>query len=155
MISPELLRRYPFFAPFDDVQQKEIAMLADEIEVVRDATLFEAGEPANYLYLLVEGGVDLFEISEDEYDPNLRKEFFVGEVDAGEVLGISAVVEPYKLTAAARTTAPARLVRIDAVRLRPYFDKDPVFGYLFMRQVARLALERLGETRILLAGASV
>lgn len=152
MISPEMLRRYPFFAPFNNTEQKEIAMLADEIQVVKDTTLFEAGRQADTLYLLIEGGIDLYEISEDEHDPTLRKEFFVGEIDPGEVFAISAVIEPYQLTATARVTAPSRLVRIDAERLQSYIQKDPGFGYKFMHQIAKLALARLAETRVLLAG---
>jgi CRP-like cAMP-binding protein len=152
MISPELLRRYPFFALLDAEERKEVAMLADEIQVVKDTTLFEAGGLADNLYLLIEGGIDLYEVSVDEHDPRLRKEFFVGEIDPGEVFAISAVIEPYQLTATARVTAPSRLVRIDAERLKAYIQKDPVFGYKFMHQIARLALARLAQTRVLLAG---
>ena len=106
MISPELLRRYTFFAPFNDSEQKEIAMMAEEIQVVEGTVLFESGNLADSLYLLLEGGVDLYDISVDDYDPSLRKEFFVGEIDPGEILLISAVVEPYLATATARGSTP-------------------------------------------------
>jgi CRP/FNR family transcriptional regulator, cyclic AMP receptor protein len=153
MISPELLRRYPFFGRFTPAELREIAMLADETEVTAGVVLFENGDPADTLYLLVEGGVDLFDVSVDEHDPKLRKEFFVGEIDQGEMLSISALVEPYKVTAAAKVTTPSRFVQFNAVRLREYADRDPGFGYKLMQAIARLTLDRLAETRVMLAGA--
>jgi CRP-like cAMP-binding protein len=153
MISPELMRRYPFFGRFTPAELKELAMLADETEVAKGVVLFESGDSADTLYLLVEGAIDLFDISVDEYNPKNRKELFVGEIDQGEILAISALVEPYKLIATAKVTAPSRIVQFDAVRLREIADRDPAFGCKIMRQIARLALDRLAETRVLLASA--
>jgi CRP/FNR family cyclic AMP-dependent transcriptional regulator len=152
MISPELLRRYTFFAPFNDSEQKEIAMMAEEIQVVEGTVLFESGNLADSLYLLLEGGVDLYDISVDDYDPSLRKEFFVGEIDPGEILLISAVVEPYLATATARVSAPSRLVQFNASKLREAAKNNPEFGYKLMHQIARITLDRLAETRVMLAG---
>ena len=152
MISPELLRRYPFFGPFSDQEQKEIAMMADEMDAVEGTVLFENEQDADILYLLITGGVDLYDVSVDEFEPSLRKEFFVGEIDPGEILSISAVIEPYKVTATAKINAPSPLVKIDAHRLRAFADKDPKFGFKLMHQVAKLSLERLAETRVMLAG---
>lgn len=153
MISPELLRRYPFFGRFTPAELREIAMLADETEVTAGVVLFENGDPADTLYLLVEGAVDLYDVSVDQHDPRLRKEFFVGEIDQGEILSISALVEPYKVTATAKVMAPSRIVQFNAVRLREYADREPAFGYKLMQAIARLTLDRLAETRVMLAGA--
>jgi CRP/FNR family transcriptional regulator, cyclic AMP receptor protein len=152
MISPELLRRFPFFAPFTDAERKELARLAEEIEVVKGTVLFEIGTPADMLYLLLEGEVDLFDVSIDELEPALRKEFFVGEIDAGEILSISALVEPYLVTATARVNSAARLVKFDALKLRELANTNPAFGYKLMQQIAKLTLERLAKTRVMLAG---
>jgi CRP-like cAMP-binding protein len=152
MISPELLRRYPFFGPFEDKEQKEIAMMAEERDVAEGTVLFEIDSPADAFYLLISGGVDLYDISIDEHDPSLRKEFFVGEVDPGEMLSISALVEPYQNTAQARVNNSSHIVYIDAARLRAFSQESPAFGYKLMHQVARLALDRLAETRVMLAG---
>lgn len=152
MISPELLRRYPFFAPFSDPEQKEIAMLADEFDSPKDTLLFEIGEPAETMYFLINGGVDLFDISVDEHDPSLRKEFFVGQIDPGELLSISALVDPYKYTATARTSVDSKLVKFNAIKLRELAASNSDFGYKLMHQIAKLALDRLAETRVMLAG---
>ena len=40
MISPELLRRFPFFAPFSEAQLIEIAMIAEEENLLRLASQY-------------------------------------------------------------------------------------------------------------------
>lgn len=153
MISPELLRRYPFFGPFNDEQLREIAMLADETSAAEGAELFEECGPANALYLLLEGGIELYYKSEEEYHPKDSKEFAVGEINPGEVFAISALINPYVLNATARCSRPCKLVKIDGVALREKFEQDPRLGYIAMHQVTKAIMERLAYTRVQLAAA--
>lgn len=151
MISPELLRRYPFFGTLEDAQIKAIAMIAQEDSAPAEAVLFEENQPAEALFLLLEGGVDLYYISQEEYHPTGRKEFWVGEVGPGDIYAISALIEPYIYTATARASKPIRFVRIGAPELRALLDLDCKMGYNFMRQLAKLSIERLNTTRVQLA----
>ena len=153
MISPELLRRYPFFGPFGDEQLKEIAMLADEVTVDAGEQLFEECETADTLYLLLEGSIDLYYKSEEEYHPKDSKEFSVGEINPGEIFAISAVINPYVLNATARVSRKAHLVKFNAKALRELFEKDPRMGYIAMHQVTKAIMERLAYTRVQLAAA--
>lgn len=153
MISPELLRRYPFFNFLDDHQLKEVAMITEQEEYVGGATLFKEGEPAENLFLLINGGVDLFFSVKEEFRPDVSKEYFIGEVDQGEVFGISTLIEPYLLTSTARTSGETRLIRIDGTKLRHLLQKDPGLACQFTAKVAKVAIERLVATRVLLAAA--
>ena len=153
MISPELLRRYPFFGPFNDAQLKEIAMLADEISVKEGEEIFEECNSADNLYLLLAGNVDLYYKSEEEYHPKASKEFSVGEINAGEIFAVSSLINPYVLNATARAAKPCKLVKFDAVGLRDLFEKDPKMGYIAMHQVTKSIMERLAYTRVQLAAA--
>ncbi len=60
MISPEKLKRFPFFAPFNAEQLRQIAMLSDEDEVKKGEVLFEECQPATTFYVLQKGGIELF-----------------------------------------------------------------------------------------------
>lgn len=151
MISPELLRRYPFFGMMDYDQIKEIAMISDEITIDRGNEIFIKGKPANYLYILVDGAIDLFDTAVSDHDPSLYKEYLVSENGPGDVLSISALIEPYKLSLTGRAAKPTHLVRIDAQQLRKLAKQDPQFGYVLMYQATTLAMKRLNTTRILLA----
>ncbi len=149
MISPELLRRYPFFCCLDEAQQKAIAMISEEVNYDKGKTLFEEGQPVHALHLLLEGSVDLYYTgSGDHHD-----QFLVGEINPGEPFGISALIEPYTFTATARVAAPSRILKIEAAGLRALCEVDCKMGYALMRQIAKIALERLHYTRLQLAAA--
>ncbi len=153
MISPELLRRYPFFGPFNDAQLRAIAMIADEDSADQGGVLFEECAPANTLYLLLEGDIDLYYKSEEEYHPVTKKEFLVGEINPGEIFAVSSLIHPYIFSATARASQPCRFVKIDATELRKLLDNDPHMGYIAMQQITKAVAERLAYTRIQLAAA--
>lgn len=154
MISPEVLRRYPFFSFMSHDQLRDVAMITDEVSFERGQFLFNIDEKASYCYLLLNGAVDLHYIVVDEHDPGLRKEFVVGTINPGEVLGISAVVEPYIYMATAIAVNDSWLVRTDAVALRELCLADASLDYGIQRMMAKATRERLHATRILLAAAT-
>ncbi len=153
MVSPELLRRFPFFAYFSEDQLTQIALISDEIDLPKDTVIFEERQPANRIFFLLEGGVDLYFKSEEEYHPKASKEFSAGEINPGELFGVSALVEPYVLGASARISQSAKLIQIDAVELRKLMDADATFGYLAMKQTTKVMSDRLASTRVQLAAA--
>ena len=155
MVSPELLRRYPFFGFLDDRQLKAVAMIAEELSFEAGETLFEINQPAEALCLLTEGAVELYYVIADEYDPKLRKEFYVCDIGPGEVFGISALIEPYVYTSAGRVAEPSRVVKMEGAGLRALCELDCKLGYSLMRQLAKAALERLHNTRVQLVAARV
>jgi len=153
MISPELLRRYSFFGQISEQDLYAIAMIAEEVTADAGAVLFEERQPADALYLLLEGSIDLYYKSEEEYHPKARKEFLVGEINPGEIFSISSMIEPYILNASARTAKPSRFVKFDAVALRKLTEENHKMGCLVMRQIAKALMERLAYTRVQLAAA--
>jgi CRP-like cAMP-binding protein len=153
MISPELLRRYPFFGGLAESHLNAVAMLAEEIACEKDEIVFETGQPANALYFLVEGCIDLYYIVVDEINSELRKEFFISEINPGEPFGISALIEPYRFTGTVRATCRTRVLRFDANGLRALCAVDPKIEAALMRQIAAAAMSRLSDTRVQLAAA--
>lgn len=153
MVSPELLKRYPFFAPFDDRQLRELSIIADEISVEEGQILFNECEAADSLYFLIEGDIELFYTSEEEFHPKSSKKFSAGEINPGEIFSISAVIPPYMLNASARTTKASRMIIIQAEELRRMMQTDLLLGYSMMLQVTKAVMERLIYTRVQLAAA--
>src|SRR5512139_1143624 len=102
MISPELLRRYPFFGFLDATQLKAVAMLSEEVEFEKDTTVFETDQAAEALYVMVEGSIDLNYKVVDRDDPKIVKEFFISELNPGDIFGLSALLEPYCHTMTAK-----------------------------------------------------
>lgn len=154
MVSPELMRRYPFFAFMAHLHQQEVAMISDEVDVPANTILFAIEDKADALYLLLSGSIDLHYVVVDENLPALRKDFMIGTINPGEVLGISAMIEPYVLTSTAVTTQPSTVLKIDAIALRDLCEQDHDLAYGLQKQLARTTKERLHATRVLLAAAT-
>ena len=153
MVSPELLRRFPFFGTLNPEQLKKVALIADEITVPAGTHLFDECQPADTFYLLIDGSVDLSYKSEEEFHPKTKKVFPVGEINPGEVFGISSLLEPYEYNATALVSKESQLIKIGADGLRKLLNDDPALGYLFMHQVAKAVMERLSYARVQLAAA--
>jgi CRP-like cAMP-binding protein len=153
MISPELLRRYSFFGSLNEDQLKAIAMIAEMDKAEAEGVLFEEGQPAQYLYLLLEGAVDLYYKSEEKFHPTVKKEFHVGVINPGELFSLSALIEPHLLNATGRAAQASRFVRFDGAALRELMDRDCELGYFVLQQLTKALMERLTYTRIQLAAA--
>jgi CRP/FNR family cyclic AMP-dependent transcriptional regulator len=153
MISPELLRRYPFFGTLSDEQLRQIAMIADEESHEAGTILLKENAHADDLYLLINGSVDLIFTVDEEYHPDRHKEFTVGEINPGEIFGISALIEPHQYTSTARTAGVVQVIHINGSALRQRCADDPRLACHLYSQVAKLALERLNATRVQLAAA--
>ena len=154
MISPEILRRYPFFSFMDHNQLREIAMITDEVEVRKDDILFNIDAPADAIYLLMEGAIDLHFIVVDELKTEIRKGFVVGTINSGEVLGISTLIEPFIYTATAMANNDSRLLKIDGNSLRDLCDQDNKLCFGFQQMLAKATMERLHATRVKLLAAT-
>jgi CRP/FNR family cyclic AMP-dependent transcriptional regulator len=150
MISPELLRRYTFFAMLTDEQLKAIAMVAEEKSYPKDAVLLKENMPANRLTLLLDGDVDLIFSGGGE---GAIVNALVGSIAPGEVLGISTLIEPYTYVSSAKATVPVRVVEIDGNGIRALMEVDKRLGYVLMCNAAAAVLERLKYTQVELAAA--
>lgn len=148
MISPELLRRFPFFNFMDDTQLKAVAMISEETTYEKDKLLVEAGKPANQFYFLIEGSVAYFYHVTTEHDPYYNKDYYISSINPGEIFGISALIEPYIFTATMSTEKVSRIIQINASALRALCEVDLRLSCGLSRAVAKAAMERLQHTRV-------
>jgi CRP-like cAMP-binding protein len=153
MISPELLRRYPCFAGLDESQLRCVAEVAVEAPCGRGTILFREDEPAEKLFLLQKGSVDLYFTIQGKPDPGSAKRYAVGEINAGEIFGLPALLEPYLYHAMAQVGQDGACLQFDAAALRALLRKDDALGKRLMHQVALALMQRLRDTRIQLAAA--
>jgi len=145
MVSPELLRRFPYFAPIEEESLRQIAMIAKEVVVPASTTLFDEHDPADRMYLMVDGEVQL------QYMLGSGELRTVDTVGNGELLVWSALVEPYRCTGIGTTTRESRLVAFDAVALRQLCQDRPELCVRLMTQITKLVANRLEAARVQLA----
>lgn len=144
MVSPELLRRFPFFAGLTDEEIKSIAMISEEEKYEADTFIFRERGQAEKLYLLIEGTVDIMVNTDEE---GLEQET-VSTLTHGDVFCWSSVVEPHVLTASAFAATPATVIAIDGAGLRAMFELDCHLGYRVLQKSAEIISSRLRDTRI-------
>lgn len=144
MISPELLRRYGLFAGLPHDLFESIAQFSDELTLEPDTYLFEQGDSADELYLIMSGSVDLLIDMDDEG----RERSEVETVVDGEAVGWSALIEPFEYTMSAAALTKTHVIIIDAVKLREVLEAHPQWGYRVMQRVAKIIGERLTNMRL-------
>jgi CRP-like cAMP-binding protein len=153
MISPELLRRFPFFSFMDDKQLKAVAMIAVEKTYNHGEDVVTNNTPASKLFFLIDGTTSYYYVVTSEHDPYYKQEYFIGDFNPGEIFGISALIEPYIFTGSVRAEKPCRLIEIDSSALRALCEVDAGLNCGLMRAVAKAAMERLQHTRVQLIAA--
>jgi len=123
----------------------EIAALAVEETHPAGHVFFRRGDPADSVYILEEGAVDI-RISEAGL-----MSFPLSS--SGDVFGWSALVEPNRYTASAECLKESRVIRIDGGMLMRLFERHPAEGLRVMRRLCGLIASRLSESYRMLMGA--
>ena len=144
MISPEVLRRFPFYAGLTDEELKSIAIISEEEKYESNTFICREREPARKLYLLLQGSVDVMVNTDQE---GLQRET-VSTLTVGDVVSWSAVVEPHVLTASLFAATPVTMIAMDGAGLRALFELDCHMGYIVLQKTARVISDRLKDTRI-------
>lgn len=158
MISPELLRRYPFFAGLSYDQIVALADAAEEIAVDSGHYFFREGDELNRFYLTIEGAIGILnELPDQTVDHKLAeqltgqlrmREVVMSTVGPGDVFGWSGLLAPHRAVASAKALMPARVIAFDCPQLLSRFEEDCCFGYLMMQKIAQVICERLRDMRI-------
>jgi CRP/FNR family transcriptional regulator, cyclic AMP receptor protein len=143
MVSPEIIRRYPFFSGLSMDQVVTLAKVADEIEVPGSHYLHLEGDELKSFFLILEGEVNVITSL-----PQKGKEVVISTLGAGDVFGWSGLVPPHSATAGAKSAIPTRLLAFDCQELLELFEEDCHFGYAMMLKIAQLIRERLNDLRI-------
>ncbi len=146
MISPEILRRYPYFAGVDEASLRLLAMIAEEkLHIPAGTRLFDEGVPVKHLAIILSGEVNI------QYLLGSGEMRTVDTLVGGDLLGFSAFITPYRYTGFGTTTQVTDLVLIDAKKLRDLCNSDPQLGYQLILEVAKLLAHRLEGARVQLA----
>lgn len=158
MISPEMIRRYPFFAGLNHDYVGTLAKLADEVSVDAGHCFFHEGDELKKLYLVIEGAVALFvQVPDRDKEQPLSgqltgnlstKDVTVSTVGTGGVFGWSALIPSHEATAGAKALTPCRAIALDCEDLRPMFEQDRELAYLMTLKAAQIVRGRLRDIHI-------
>jgi len=138
----DLLEDHRFFRGLDG-ERLDLLAGCGRLEVFRpQARLLREGQPADRFFLVRSGRVLV------EIDLGPRGVVPVETVGAGDVLGWSWIVPPYRYRFDAVATALTRTITMDGACLRDKCEQDPALGYDLLRRFAGVLAHRLAATRM-------
>ena len=138
MVSPEVIRRYPYFSGMSMERINLLANIAEEIECEQDQYFHHEGEAIDKVYIIVKGEVSLVTSL-----PQQDKEVVINTLGAGDVFGWTSLLPPYTAGSGAKSVTNCKLVEFSASELRSKFEEDFQLGYLMMTKIAQIIRERL------------
>jgi CRP/FNR family transcriptional regulator, cyclic AMP receptor protein len=137
-----ILREHPFFAGLADDYLRLLTGCARNHRFEADDYLFHEGQPADEFFLIRHGKVAL-----EVHVPG-RVPMVFATLGAGEIVGASWLVPPYRWMFDARALEPTRAIGIDAACLRSKCDADHDLGYALMQCFLPAFVKRLHATRM-------
>ncbi|MEZ4402303.1 MAG: cyclic nucleotide-binding domain-containing protein [Kofleriaceae bacterium] len=129
---PEHLRLVPLFRGFTDDELAGVAALFEPVVARADGTVFETGEAATELYLLVAGEVTLVRPADDTY--RLRPPALIGEL--GALTGLAR-------SCRAVVAGEAELYRLEASRLQRHFGDNQELGVRFLANLLEVVADKV------------
>jgi CRP-like cAMP-binding protein len=146
MIVSGILREIPFFAGLDDEELDSLSAIACEISFQSGDLIFDEGDSAHTLYLLLDGWVDIV-IEINDHQDN-RQQLVVTTLSSGDMFGWSAAVEPYVYTTAAVCVSPVKAIGFSKIDLQHLFETNQRLCYIIITRICQIIASRLHTTRL-------
>ena len=138
-LERRLLRDVEIFKYLSDEQMNRVASLGQQVAVPEGKVLGEQGEPGYFLFVIIEGKVEL----------SVRSA--IGEVTvriAGptELFPLSCLVGPGTLITSARAMTPMKVLAIPSAQLREMCRREPEVGVGMYVAIAEAIANRYKKT---------
>ncbi len=133
----KVIKKIPIFDGLTEVQIKDLESLFSLCESAEDEVIFNQGDVANNLYLIVDGCVAI------RYKPDDGEVLTVSQIEAGGVFGWSAAFGSGYYTSEAYCVRSAKLLSVSGEALKRFHDKQPETGKLILERLAKVIAERL------------
>ncbi len=137
-----LICEHPFFDGMAQERCELIGGCAKNVRFDKGQYLFREGAPADEFYLIRHGRVAL-----DITAPGRGPLRFL-TIDAGELVGESWLVPPYRWIYHAQALELTRALSIDARCLREKAEENHDFGYEMMKRFMTMLVQRLHAAQL-------
>ena len=146
MTQNNLLADFKFFSDLAPDTVEMIARKCEVLELEPEEVVFHYKEPAEHLYGLLKGEIDLSIVFTDrvlktdiEYEESIQaslvdeeKWIVVDTVYPGQVFGWASLVGPGLRTVTAQCTEASRVIAIPVVEFKAMLEADHTLGYKIM-----------------------
>jgi len=137
-----ILGTHPFLKGLGHTHLQLLIGCATNVRFAAGERICREGEEANHFYILREGLVAI------EIPAGHRHGITIETIGAGDVLGWSWFVAPYRWRFDARVIEPTRAIALDAKCLRGKCERDHELGFELLNRVLQVVEQRLQATRM-------
>jgi CRP-like cAMP-binding protein len=134
------LESLAFFQDLPDKDRNFLYKEFEEVSLGHEEIVFSQGDPATWLYVLVEGEVRI------NFKPDDGESMTVSEVDRGGVFGWSAVLGHGTYTSSAICMRDSKALRVSGDALRKVSRERPDIGVILLEDLAAVIADRLKST---------
>lgn len=121
-----------------DDQIKAVQPYCEPAECKRGERIFRGGDDADFLYVVIDGQIEL---RENGYGAPV-----IPSLSEGHAFGWSALVSPYKYYLSAHVVSRAcNVLKIDRKRFTTLIEANPAIGYPIMTKILALIAMRFDE----------
>ncbi len=140
-MSDELFERLSLVQGLSQEQLDVLRPLFVPCEFGEGTVIFEQGDPAEYIYLVISGEAVI------RYKPEDGAEIIVARVRPGGVIGWSAVIGRKRYTSAVICSTYTRTLRLRSADLYALCEQFPETGRLILNRLSDLLAERFRNIR--------
>ena len=126
----------PLFQGFDTLQISILKPLFEDFICAEGTTIFEQGDQAKYLYLLIKGDIAI------RYKPYDGPPLTLTRLHAGEVFGWSAVIGSSRYTSSIVSETAVEAIRIKGSHLWALAREYPEIGKTVINRLAQIVSPR-------------
>lgn len=137
-----VLAEHPFLSGMNEAQLELLVGCASNVVFKAGEFVFREGEAADKFYVIRHGKVLI-----ETHVPQ-KGTIIIRSREAGEILGWSWLVPPYRWHFDARAVELTRAIAFDGKCLRGKCENDHSLGYEIMKRFTLVIAERLEATRL-------
>ena len=140
--DPKYLRDFNCFRDLTDDQLGSLAQITNAVCYPPGYTLFEEGKTGDRLFFLIKGEVEVL------YNLGETGQVHVDNVLGEEIVGCSALIEPYVYTATERSLTEVEVIEVQIVPLRELMQIDCRLGYKLQQHIMSVLMDRILNLRL-------
>ena len=137
MVESNKLGQFSVFSDLSGDQLDKISEITEERSYSRADYIYQSGEKAGHLFVVMQGLVSLREFGPDD---RVGVGFEIRE--KGDIFGCGSLTPACKYTLTAVCMEETKVLAVDADQLFKLCDIDTGLGYKLMKKVARIYFER-------------
>jgi CRP-like cAMP-binding protein len=140
-VSVEKVTKAALFQGLSEEEIQKVLSIGQVRNCNPGDVVFKEGDEAVHIYIVEEGKLAI----------QTAEKKTVYTASAGDILGWSTLMLPYKRTASAIAVEKARVVIIDQAKLQEFCEQNPPIGYKITRNVGRIIAVRMRTAKAMSA----